>query len=248
MGAPKAQSPWTIPEPLRKVSAAVPPTAANCRAVIPCHNEGRSIAAVVTAVRAWLSVVVVDDGSDDATAAEAGRAGAVVLSHAESRGKGGALRTGWTHCGQAGAEWVLLLDGDGQHAAEDIPVLLAAAVDPVKLVLGNRMGRAHAMPWMRRWANRWLSARISALAGVEIPDSQCGFRLVHLPTLLGLSVRAERFEVESELCVAFARAGHPIVSVPVQCRYAGERSRISPGRDYWRWWRWYCAARRSLHQ
>lgn len=226
----------------------MPPTAANCCAVIPCHNEGRAIAAVVTAVRAWLPVVVVDDGSDDATAAAAEQAGATVLRHSVSRGKGAALRTGWTHCGDCGVEWVLFLDGDGQHAPGDIPALLAAAEEPSRLIIGNRLDQAANMPWLRRWANRWLSARISALAGVDIPDSQCGFRLVHLPTLLGLSVRAERFEIESELCVAFARAGHRIVSVPVQCRYAGERSRISPGRDYWRWWRWYWAARRSLHE
>ena len=123
--------------------------------------------------------------------------------------------------------------------------LAEAAQDTARLVVGNRMGDAAKMPWLRRGANRWLSNRISRLAGQDLPDSQCGFRLAHLPTLCGLRLRAQHFEIESEMCLTFAHAGHPLAFVPVQTRYAGERSRISPMRDYWRWWRWYRTARRT---
>ena len=226
----------------------MPPSPANCCAVIPCRDEAAFIGDVVDAVRRHLpNVVVIDDGSRDETAAVATAAGATVLRHGTSQGKGAALASGWTWAQTRDCIWVLMLDGDGQHAAEDIPAFLEAAGD-AKLVLGNRMAQATAMPWLRRAANHWLSARISGLAGVPIPDSQCGFRLAHLPTLLALAPRSRHFEIESELCVRFARAGQRIVSVPVQVRYAGERSKISPLRDYARWCRWYLRAGREANR
>ena len=94
----------------------------NCAAVIPCLNESASISALVAAVRGRLSsVLVVDDGSADATAQLAENAGAVVLRHAKNFGKGATLQTGLTHALKSGFEWVVTLDGDGQHAPEDLP-------------------------------------------------------------------------------------------------------------------------------
>lgn len=221
----------------------MPPSSANCCAVIPCRDEAAFIGAVVVAVRQHLhTVVVIDDGSSDETGRIATAAGATVLRHGTSQGKGAALATGWAWAQARTFTWALMLDGDGQHVPADIPALLAAA-EPAALVLGNRMDQSSAMPWLRRAANQWLSRRVSRLAGVPIPDSQCGFRLAHLSTLLALAPGSRHFEIESELCVRFARAGHRIVSVPVQVRYAGERSKISPLRDYGRWCRWYLRAR-----
>ncbi len=228
----------------------VPPTPATCCALIPCRNEAAFVGDVVRGVRDHLpAVVVVDDGSTDGTASRAEAAGATVLRHAMSRGKGAALRTGWEWAAAQGLEWVLLLDGDGQHLAADIPRLLAAGSDgTAKLILGNRMDRPDAMPWLRRNANRWLSKRVSELAGVPVPDSQCGFRLAHGPTLVELAPVSRHFEIESEMCVRFARAGHRVISVPVQVRYGAECSKISPLRDYARWCRWYLRTRRALRR
>lgn len=223
------------------------PTPENTVALVPCLNEARTIADVVRGVRRHLPrVLVIDDGSHDGTGALAAAAGAEVLRHATPLGKGASLAAGWRHAAAAGTEWVLLLDGDGQHEPADIPVLLQAAAGDVKLVVGNRMVRPDAMPWLRRATNRWLSGRLSRLAGVPLPDSQCGFRLAHLPTLLALGLQAERFEIESEMVIAFARAGGRIAWVEIQVRYGAERSKIAPLRDTVRWWRWYSAARRRL--
>src|SRR5438128_2413142 len=99
---------------------------AECVAVIPCLNEGAYIAALVTAVREHLpKVIVVDDGSSDWTAKEAEGAGATVIRHAQPQGKGSALRAGWQLAREQKFAWVLSLDGDGQHAPEDIPSFLA---------------------------------------------------------------------------------------------------------------------------
>lgn len=220
------------------------PARGNTVAVIPCLNEARAIGGIVTLLLSRVrSVIVVDDGSSDDTASAATQAGARVERHPVPRGKGAALATGWTLAGSLGAEWILLLDGDGQHDPADANGFFAAAADPVRMVVGNRMPQAHAMPWLRRQTNRWMSRRISALAGIAIPDSQCGYRLVHLPSLAQLGLCSQRFEIESEMLVTFARAGLAVAFAPVQVHYRDERSKISPVRDTLRWICWYRSTR-----
>jgi glycosyltransferase involved in cell wall biosynthesis len=184
-------------------------------------------------------VIVVDDGSTDATAAAARVAGAMVVSHARNFGKGAALRTGLFLAKKQGFEWALTLDGDGQHAPEDIPAFLCCAGQTgALLVVGNRMDNARAMPWLRRQVNSWMSRQLSRHAGRRLPDTQCGFRLVHLKAWSGLSLKTERFEVESEMLLAFLAAEHPVAFVPVRVIRPRRNSRIHPVADSLRWWRW----------
>ena len=215
-----------------------------CAAIIPCRNEAGRIGNVVQGVRRYLStVIVVDDASADGTGSEARGAQAIVLRHATSNGKGAALSTAWQEATQRGFEWVLHLDGDGQHAPEDVPRFLEASNGRASMVIGNRFENPEAIPWKRRVVNRWMSRRLSLLTGATLPDSQCGFRLVHLQTVLTLPIRTRHFEIESELCVAFAHAGKEIGFVPVQARYGNEVSKISPIQDAFRWWKWYSRER-----
>lgn len=239
-----ATSPLDIRHPHPEASAVLP-VHGNTVAVVPCLNEARTIGALVPRLLHLVrEVLVIDDGSSDETGRLASLAGARVIRHDSPLGKGAALATGWTVALQESALWTLLLDGDGQHDPDDAPRLFAAAVQGIHLVVGNRMPNAQAMPFVRRHTNRWMSRRISTLAGREIPDSQCGYRLVHLPSLQKVGLRSRCFEIESEMIVAFARAGLGIASAPIQVRYRGERSKISPVRDTLRWFRWYRTARR----
>lgn len=212
-----------------------------CAAVIPCFNEAGRIAPVIAGVqRHLLRVIVVDDGSDDATPDEALWAGAEVIRQSANRGKGAALQTGWRRARQAGFTWVLFMDGDGQHAPADIPEFFACAErGGASLVVGDRSGNPAAMPWLRRQVNRWMSRRLSRLAGVRLADSQCGFRLAHLETLTRLPLWARRFEIESEMLVAFLGAGLRVDFVPVSVIYKSRRSNICPFMDTWRWLRWW---------
>ena len=218
-----------------------------CAAVIPCLNEEATISEVVQAVRRQLPhVIVVDDGSIDATASLAVAAGAEVIRHDSSQGKGAALTAGWRRAVEHGFSWVLTLDGDGQHVADDIPAFfLAAGQGDADLVVGNRMANASAMPWLRRRVNQWMSQRLSRAAGSCLPDSQCGFRLMRLAPLPKLPIQTTHFEIESEVLMAFVAGGYAVKFVPIQVIYRGERSKIHPLRDTLRWFSWWRRARRT---
>jgi len=218
-----------------------------CAAIIPCFNEGATIAALVRALCQHLPLVmVVDDGSTDMTSAAARAAGARVVMHGKNCGKGAALRTGLSLAKKQGFEWAFTLDGDGQHAPEDIPAFLCCAGQTgALLVVGNRMHNARAMPWLRRQANSWMSRQLSRRAGTHLPDTQCGFRLIHLETWGRLPLHREHFEVESETLMAFLAAKCPVAFVPIRVIGRGPRSHIRPVAGSWRWWRWWRATTRA---
>ena len=212
-----------------------------CAAVIPCFNEGASIAALVGATRRHLPcVIVVDDGSADDTAILAKAAGAVVLNHGRNLGKGAALKTGLARALTQGFKWAVTIDGDGQHAPEDLTALFRSAERTgARLVIGNRMDHARAMPWLRRQVNRWMSRKLSQRAGRQLPDTQCGFRLIHLETWAALPLKTERYQVESETLMAFLAAGCQVDFVPVRVIRSNRRSHIHPVTDSLRWLRWW---------
>ena len=216
--------------------------------MVPCLNEARGIGALVEQVKIFLPrVIVVDDGSTDDTARAARGAGARVLRHGRNRGKGAAVGTGLRDAWNAGFEAAMLLDGDGQHDPDSIPAFLSRASSTgAELVAGNRMGQARAMPRLRRWVNRGMSAEISRLVGVALPDTQCGFRLLNLRAWRALDLRARRFEVESEMILGFARSGCRIAFVDIDVKPGARRSHIRPLADAVRWFRWLGRARAEL--
>ena len=221
-----------------------------CAAVIPCFNEGATIAGLVGAALQHLPlVVVVDDGSTDRTSEAAQAAGARMVRHETNRGKGAALRTGLALAMKQGFEWAVTLDGDGQHAPDDIPAFLRCAGQTgALLVIGNRMHNAQAIPWLRRQVNSWMSRQLSRHAGRPLPDTQCGFRLIHLETWASLSLKTEHFEVESEMLMAFLAAAYSVAFVPIQTIGRRRNSRIDPLADSLRWWKWWHGLARATSQ
>lgn len=214
-------------------------------AVIPCWNEAGTIGELVRRTRCQVPQVwVVDDGCTDATAALAAAAGARVWRHPTRQGKGAALRAGLAAARARGAAWAVTLDGDGQHPPECIPDLLACARRTgATLVVGNRFAGPTPMPWLRRAVNRLMSRWLSRRAGREFPDSQCGFRLLDLALWERLSLGTDHFECESEMLLAWARAGAAIAFVPIPMRPSPRPSRVHPVVDTWRWGRWWWATR-----
>ncbi len=221
--------------------------AAQCAVVIPCLNEAATIETLLGELRAQFpNRIVVSDGSTDATALLAARAGAEVLRHDRSQGKGAALQTGLQRACARAFSWAMLLDGDGQHSPSDIPAFLRCAERTgAPLIVGNRMTNPRQMPWLRRHVNRWMSERLSRAAGRPLPDSQCGFRLVQLAAWSRLPLRTRHFEIESEMLLAFIAAGHAVEFVPVRVIYKAEQSKIHPLQDAWRWLRWLWLERKK---
>src|SRR5947209_15075143 len=202
-------------------------------AVVPAYQEEKHIAEVVRRTLKQLpNVVVVDDGSTDATANEARTAGADVIVHEQNRGKGESIKSGFRYWLEHGSTYVIILDGDGQHLPEEVDRFLnAASSSGAKLLIGTRMNDVREMPLVRRTVNRYMSRKISRLCGQEIPDTQCGFRMVHrdiIPDLLG---GTERFDYETEMLILASRAGCRIASVPITTVYSDEVSSIHPVRD-----------------
>ena len=213
----------------------------NCAAVIPCFNESACIGDLVPALRRYLpAVFVVDDGSTDGTGNIARAAGAIVVRHDRNLGKGAALQTGLAHAQKDGFEWAVTLDGDGQHAPKDLSALFQCAQNTnALLVIGNRMHDARKMSRLRGYVNRWMSRQLSRRAGRRLPDTQSGFRLIHLQTWAAMALEAERFEVESETLMAFLAAGRRVEFVPIQVIHSKRNSHIHPVTDTLRWLKWW---------
>ena len=208
-------------------------------AVIPAYLEEKHIADVVRRSLEQIDhVLVVDDGSADLTAQIARDSGAEVIVHPQNAGKGETIKTGLRYWYDRNFAYVVILDGDGQHRPEEIERFLAnASATGAELVVGTRMSDLRDMPLVRRWVNRYMSNRISRVCGQSIPDTQCGFRMLHrsiIPDLLG---GAERFDYETEMLIIASRKGCRVESVPISTVYSDEVSSIHPARDTLRFFR-----------
>jgi glycosyltransferase involved in cell wall biosynthesis len=230
-------------------------------AVIPAHDEAPRIAAVIAGAAAHLPVLVVDDGSSDATADIARAAGAQVLEQRPNAGKGAALRAAFRHALEAGYDGALTLDGDGQHDPADIPAFLAVfaqatpgergeparadAPEPPDLVVGRR-DFAH-MPPARRLANSIGGRVFSWAVGVHVPDNQSGYRLVGRRLMEASLASAEGgFEFEVEMLATCIARGWPVAWVPIRTIYTGGPSHIRPAAHVRHFCRAVAAARRTV--
>ena len=207
----------------------------NVYALVPAHNEGPRIAAVVRAAARHLPVLVVDDGSADDTGERAMAAGATVVRQEPNQGKGAALRAGFRDALERGAEAVVTLDGDGQHDPAEIPAFLGAyahrtvAGQPTELIVGRRDFRR--MPFVRRLANGLGTVTLSAALGHWIPDNQSGYRLIGRRLMAATLDSTERgFAFEVEMLAICLREGWPIDWVHIRTIYGDEESHIQPSR------------------
>jgi len=203
----------------------------NVAALVPAYQAAAHLGEVLLGLAALPSrphVLVVDDGSRDATAEVARQLGVQVHSFAANRGKGHALIAGFELLQDF--EAVVTLDADGQHPPACLPAFVSAAEAGADLVLGRRAITPN-MPASRRFANRFSSAWCTAIAGQPIRDSQCGYRLYTREVLRRTPVRASRYEVETEMAVRAARLGFRLAHADIPTVYGDEQSHLSPTRD-----------------
>lgn len=196
---------------------------------IPAYNEELAIGSVVLKARQFVDeVVVVDDGSEDATRSVAQLALATVLSHRRNLGKGAAIRTAFDYARRNGSSAIVLMDGDGQHHPEDIPKVLAPIdAGEADVVLGTRWGKENGMPLYRRAGKRVLDYATGAFTGF-VTDTQCGFRAFSRKAVDLLDVNVAGFGAESEMLIQANGAGLRIVEVSIDTRYDVEGSTLPP--------------------
>lgn len=204
--------------------------------VIPAYNEGDHVAQQVRDVQTtlaatgWLfEVIVVDDGSRDATATEADSTGALVLRRLENRGYGAALKLGIS---RAKYDWILITDADGTYPVAAIPALLAEA-DRNEMVIGGRLGANVAIPLIRRPAKWFLNRLAGYLAGQRLPDINSGLRLMRRSLVERYEfLLPDGFSFTTTITMSAACNGHAFVYVPIDYHARLGQSKIRARHAY----------------
>jgi glycosyltransferase involved in cell wall biosynthesis len=198
--------------------------------VIPAYNEAEAIADVVHVLRGaagWREIIVVDDGSSDATAQRAEEAGASVVRLPYNMGNGAAVKNGIR---RASGEFVLIIDADGQHPPEDA-LRLAARLGEYDLVIGARSGETQATH-ARRAGNGALNGLASYLTGRDIPDLTSGFRGARTSGLREyLHLLPNGFSTPTTTTLAFMKGGYSVTFEPIHARQRTGQSKIRLARD-----------------
>ncbi len=198
--------------------------------VIPAYNEGAAVGRVIQALRAagaWREIIVVDDGSSDDTGATARGAGATVIRHPYNKGNGAVVKTGIR---AATGDYVMIMDGDGQHRPTDA-VRVAGRLGEYDLVVGARAGSTQATR-SRRLGNTTLNRFAGYLTGRPIPDLTSGFRAArrdHLREFLHLLPNG--FSTPTTTTLAFIKAGYNVAFEPVEADMRVGQSKIRLARD-----------------
>ncbi len=208
--------------------------------IIPAYNHQERVADVVrSSLSLGFPVIVVDDGSTDATAERAAALpGVIMVSHGENRGKGAALKSGFAAAAPL-ADWAITLDADGQHDPADAASLISAipadarekALRPI--VIGARKDMTGSdVPWTSRFGRGFSNFWVRASGGPRVTDSQSGFRIYPLPQTMGMRVNADRFQYEVEVIARAGWIGIPVIEAPVGVSYTPGTPRISHFRPF----------------
>ncbi|MBI3447452.1 MAG: glycosyltransferase family 2 protein [Acidobacteria bacterium] len=195
-------------------------------ALIPAYGAAATISKVVRESLPHVGeVLVVDDGSTDASGEVARAAGAAVVRHEMNLGKGAALATGFSRLLARGASAIVTLDADGQHDPAEIPAFVRARRESAAdLVVGARVGAWEAMSGARRFGNRFSCAAVRFFRGPALPDTQCGFRLYTRELLEAVSFRRRSYDAEVEILMLAGLDGFRVVPLPIRVLAADGRA------------------------
>jgi glycosyltransferase involved in cell wall biosynthesis len=211
-------------------------TEPSCAVLIPSFNGGNHLVHALEGLAPLgLRILVVDDGSTDGSPEEARRLGVQVLSLPERGGKGRAMRRGISALARrTPPDWILFMDGDGQHLPTEVPLFIQAMDPEVDFLLGNRLHEGHKFPSHRLMTNRLGSEILRRMSGHAVPDTQCGFRALWTSLLTAMSLESEGFEIETEILLKALRMGARWRAVPVSAVYNGQGCHFVPVADTFR--------------
>jgi glycosyltransferase involved in cell wall biosynthesis len=198
-------------------------------AIIPSYNEEKNIRSVVEGTKRYVDkVIVIDDGSCDKTYEEALKGGATVYRNKGNLGKADAMKIGFSRALDLGADFVLTIDGDGQHNPDEIPKFVSRLNEGFDLVVGARKFDTKQMPVVRIFANSFSSFLSSLACNTRIFDSQSGFRLIKRRLVEKIKFESRRYEMETEMLIKAARCGFKIGFIEIDTIYRMEaKSKIN---------------------
>lgn len=191
----------------------------NVWAVIPAHNEEKDIADIVKRTNKYVqNVVVVDDGSTDKTKKISEKQCAIVLSHVINLGKGAALKTGCDFAVKKGAKFIIALDADAQHNPGDIPRFIEKLKKFDAVFSYRKISKK--MPFVLRFGNWFISNVARVLYGINLNDTQCGFRAFSKEAYKKIRWNASDYSMESEMVSRTGKQRLKYVQIPIQTIYS----------------------------
>lgn len=203
--------------------------------IIPVYNEGLRFQLLLESTVEYIKsedTIIVDDASNDGGVDNLEMRGYVVIHHEENRGKGAALRSGFSTAVERGYSWAVTMDADGQHDAKCLPEFLHATVENrYDIIIGNRRKNLAGMPWDRRFSNLTTSLILSLISGQKIWDAQCGYRLYRLDFIESINIESNAFQAETELLLKAFSKGLKIGWVDIPTVYSDEKSHIHRTQD-----------------
>lgn len=193
--------------------------AGNKWVVIAAYNEEKHIAAVINETRKFCkNIIVVDDGSKDKTCQIAKSKGVTALKHVINLGKGAAVKTGCDFALQKGAEVLLLIDADGQHEPKEIPRFLKELKNK-DIVFGYRKF-TKKMPIIMRFGNKFINATTKLLYGIELKDTQCGYRALTAKAYKKVRWNSTGYPMESEMIANAGKNKLKYTEIPIRTIYS----------------------------
>ncbi len=203
--------------------------------LVPTYNNAKTLENLLNDLKVFDAyIIVVNDGSTDDTENILLKfAGIHSVSYSPNRGKGYALRKGFRIAVEQGFDYAISIDSDGQHFARDIPAFLSALENnPGALIIGARNMDQHSVPAKSSFGHKFSNFWYRVETGIELPDTQSGFRLYPVARLQSMTFITRRFEFEIEVIVRAAWKGIPVISVPVSVFYASPEERVSHFRPF----------------
>jgi glycosyltransferase involved in cell wall biosynthesis len=206
-----------------------------CCVLLPTYNNATTLAGVIEDVFRYTDdILVVNDGSTDSTNEVLSNFPSVkVLAYSPNRGKGNALRKGFEFARSNGYEYVITMDTDGQHFADDLPIMIdALEKNNNAIVIGARNMNQSSVPGKSSFGNKFSNFWFTLETGISLPDTQSGYRLYPVKKLEGIRFFTRKYEFEIEVIVRGAWSGLDVIAVPVKVYYPPADERISHFRPF----------------
>jgi glycosyltransferase involved in cell wall biosynthesis len=212
----------------------------NACVIIPTFNNQRTLASVINDVKNYTDrIILVNDGSTDSTSQILSAfKGIDTIEYTPNKGKGFAIRAGMRRALEMGYDYAITIDADGQHYANDLPLFLQKMQEhPNSLIIGSRNIEAEGMPGKNTFANRFSNFWFKVETGIQLPDTQSGYRLYPIKLYRNTNFFTGNYEFEVEILVRSAWRNIPIIPIPVKVYYPPAEERVShfrPLRDFTR--------------